>query len=132
MIYKVFFFLFIAFYSMNSFSAILFDISLITNSGIDEKLVLTHELHSQEVIDEGSQIRLKIKNNLMCLFTANFIPELDIYGPSDLLKIKIEVQYEGKSSIEEVEIHLEELFEKRVVLSDKKVELLIKIKSRLI
>ena len=132
MITKILFLSAVLLFSGNSYSAFLFDISIISNRGIDDKLVLTRELHSQEIIEEGMTSHLVIKDDEEGSFSASFIPQDDVYGPSSLLKIIITVKYGEEVISETVITHLGQVGEKTFRILGKKEELVIRVKPELL
>ncbi len=78
--------------SYNVFAILVLDIEVTHEKGLDAKMILKSELMSKEIVYNGKEVFLYMKNGIQVKLVASFDTESDEFGPSSIFKIAGEVK----------------------------------------
>lgn len=95
---------------MNStYARIGLDISIIYKKGIDNKLLLSSELHAHEDVENEEAVSVSMTNGVTANITAKFISDIDVYGPTPLIELEITLfdkKVSGASVLKSVKVEV--------------------------
>jgi len=89
------FYILIFFFPTSLLGAIKLDVSLVYKKGIDKQLVLVSELHSSQILNEGQEASLKMKNGISVFLRPYFLSTTDVFGPSNMIEVKGRIVRDG-------------------------------------